>query len=213
MACQTLYTINILTLVYAQQDPQYAEALGRADLTVADGSGAAWVIKRVTGKKPERVAGIDLLLDLVRVCAVEKQGIFLLGGKPGVAGRSAGRLQRDFPQLRIAGTHDGYWPPEKEGDIVAAVNRSRASLLLVGLGQPRQEFFIDRHQKDLHVRMAMGVGGSFDVLAGDLQRAPRWMQRSGLEWLARCCQEPWRIRRLSAVPGFLWSVWRRSIHN
>jgi len=208
MACQMIYSINALTLLTAYDNPEYEKVLSRADLTLADGIGAVWAIHRWTGKKPKRVPGIDLIFDLVRVCAEEKQGVFLLGGRPGVAARSAERLQSEFPGLHIAGIHEGYWSPADEAELIARINRSRAGLLLVGLGQPAQEFFLDKYRQVLQTRVALGVGGSFDVLAGNLQRAPRWMQHWGLEWLYRLLQEPWRISRILRLPRFVWVVMR-----
>jgi N-acetylglucosaminyldiphosphoundecaprenol N-acetyl-beta-D-mannosaminyltransferase len=206
MVCQTIYTLNALTILLAYEKPEYAQVLERADLIVADGIGAVWAIRRLVGIKADRVAGIDLIFDLCRVCVKEQQGVFLLGGRRGVVARCAPKLQEVFPGLKIAGVHDGYWSPEEEPELVSRINRSQAGLLLVGLGQPAQEIFLDQYHHALQVRVAMGVGGSFDVLAGDLKRAPVWMRRAGLEWLYRFWQQPWRIWRLLRLLRFIWAV-------
>jgi N-acetylglucosaminyldiphosphoundecaprenol N-acetyl-beta-D-mannosaminyltransferase len=206
MACQTIYSINAITLLLAHENQAYAEVLERADLSLADGVGAVWAITRLTGQKPERVPGVDLILDLVRICTTEKQSVFFLGSKPGVAQRCVEQLKHRFPELKIAGIRDGYFAPETEQDMVATINASKAGLLLVGLGQPAQEYFLDTYHDRLQTRIAMGVGGSFDVLSGDLKRAPRWMQRFGLEWLFRLLQEPRRLRPILQLPRFVWLV-------
>ena len=208
MGCQTVYTLNALTLLRAFDDPTYARVLGRADVVLADGVGAAWAARRLTGRTPERTPGIDLLAALCGICAQEGQSVFLLGGKPGVAARAGTALVAHAANLRIAGCREGYWPDADEAGVVDEINRSGAGLLLVGLGQPRQEWFLDRWRETLQARLAVGVGGSFDVLAGDLRRAPVWMQRVGLEWLFRTLQQPARLARIWQLPRFVWRVLR-----
>lgn len=207
-ACQAFYTVSALTLLEAYEDPSYAAILSRADLLTADGVGAVWAVRRLTGVRPERVPGVDLMFTLAGVCAAEGQSVFLLGGKPGVAERAGRKLQERFPELQIAGWADGYWAPEAEPELIARINRLRPGLLVVGLGQPAQERFIDRHRSAFTAGVALGVGGSLDVAAGDLRRAPAWMRAAGLEWLFRAWQEPWRWRRLGRLPKFIWRVWR-----
>jgi len=163
MACQTVYTINALTLLAAEKDRHYAQVLYRGNLLLADGVGAVWAIHRLTGKKAERVPGVDLILDLSRICAKEKQSVFLLGSGPGVAEKAAQKLRQVIPGISIAGSCAGFWEPDQDAEIVNRINHSGAGLLLVGLGQPRQEFFLDTYRNDLQVGVAMGVGGSFDV--------------------------------------------------
>jgi len=206
MPCQLIYTINALTLLQAFDDSEYAEALVRADLCLVDGVGCAWAVRRWTGRKPERLPGIDLAGELCRLCAREGQSVYLLGGRPGVAERAAGKLREQYPGLRIAGTRDGFWQAEAEADVVGAVNDARTDLLLVGLGQPRQERFLDRYRDRLTARVAVGVGGSLDVIAGDVRRAPVWMQHAGVEWFFRLLRQPWRIGRILRLPRFAWRV-------
>ena len=202
MACQTIYTLNALSFLLAYEDSDYARTLARADMTLADGVGAVWGVRRLTGKKPERVAGVDLIPELCKICRQERQSVFFLGGRPGVASRAAARLQEHYPGLIVAGVRHGFWEAGEEHGIITEINRSSVGLLLVGLGQPRQEKFIDRYRNQLQAGVALGIGGSFDVLCGDLKRAPRIMRKSGLEWLFRLGQEPWRIRRLLRMVKF-----------
>ena len=206
MACQTVYTINALTLLAAEKDRHYAQVLYRGNLLLADGVGAVWAIHRLTGKKAERVPGVDLILDLSRICAKEKQSVILLGSGHGVAEKAAQKLRQVIPGISIAGSCAGFWEPDQDAEIVNRINHSGAGLLLVGLGQPRQEFFLDTYRNDLQVGVAMGVGGSFDVLSGALKRAPRWMQRVGMEWVFRVIQEPSRIPRMIRLVEFVWRI-------
>jgi len=210
VGCQIIYTLNALTLLAAHDDPAYAAVLARADLAVADGVGCQWAVRRLTGRKPERITGLELIDSLCGLCTAEGQSVFLLGAKPGVAARAALGLQQRFPGLRVAGTHCGFWTAAEEERIVEEINHTAADLLLVGLGQPGQEMFLDRRRESLAARVAVGVGGSFDVLAGHLRRAPRWMGRIGLEWLFRLLQEPWRLPRVLRLFRFAWLIlWRR----
>jgi N-acetylglucosaminyldiphosphoundecaprenol N-acetyl-beta-D-mannosaminyltransferase len=208
LGCQTVITVNALTLLTAFEDPGYAAALSRADVVLADGVGAVWAARRLTGRTPERTPGIELADELCAVCAREGQSVFLLGGQTGVAERAAVRLRARHPGLRVAGTRDGYWEPGEEAGVVEQVNRSGADLLLAGLGQPAQERFLDRWHGRLTARLAMGVGGSLDVFAGDVKRAPAWMRRLGLEWLYRTLVQPWRLARVRHLPRFAWRVLR-----
>ncbi len=208
MACQTVVTVNALTLLRALEDPGYAGVLARADVLLADGVGAVWAVKRLTGRTTERTPGIDLVDELCGVCAREGQSVYLLGARPGVAERAGERLRRAHPGLRLAGVRDGYWRPGEEAEVVACVNAARADLLLVGLGQPAQETFLDRWRAVLTARLAVGVGGSLDVFAGDVHRAPRWMRRWGWEWVYRTLTQPWRLGRVRHLPRFVWRVLR-----
>ncbi|MDR7386279.1 MAG: WecB/TagA/CpsF family glycosyltransferase, partial [Armatimonadota bacterium] len=162
--------------------------------------------RRLGRPLPERVPGVELMEALCERAARQGWPIFLLGGLPGVAEQAAAELRRRWPGLPVAGTHHGYF--QVEGAVVEAVARSGAALLFCGLGSPRQELWLSRHLDRLGVRVAMGVGGSLDVLAGRSARAPAWLRRVHLEWLYRLLREPRRWRRQLALPHFAWLVLR-----
>jgi N-acetylglucosaminyldiphosphoundecaprenol N-acetyl-beta-D-mannosaminyltransferase len=211
MPCQLIYTLNALTLLLAHDDPEYARVLARADQSVVDGVGCAWAFRRWTKKNAERVTGMDLIADLCAVCVLEQQSVFLLGARPGVARRAAEKLSGRFPGLKIAGVRDGFWTPAEEAGVLESIKASGAGLLLAALGQPRQEQFLNQYRERLTARVAVGVGGCLDVLAGDLRRAPLWIQHWGLEWLYRLAQEPGRIRRICRLPRFvLWVLFNKN---
>ncbi len=198
-----IVTSDSLAILRARRDREYHDLVQGADLVLADGAGVV-LVARMTGQAlSERVTGVDLTEALCRRAAEAGWRVFLLGGAPGVADEAARRLRERHPQLVIAGTHHGYFPPGDDDTVAAVVGAARPEVLFVALGSPRQEKWIRRHQDAIGVPVAMGVGGTLDVLAGRLRRAPAWMQRAGLEWLFRTVQEPARLRRVLALPWFL----------
>ncbi|MBC7104376.1 MAG: WecB/TagA/CpsF family glycosyltransferase [Firmicutes bacterium] len=201
-------TLNPELLYRARNEPRLREILEGADLVTADGVGILWAARRAGRRLPERVTGIDLMMALVRRAAASGWRVFLLGAAPGVAAEAARRLQELYPNLAIAGWEHGFWRPEEEPRVVAAVKRARPQLLFVALGAPRQEEWIARHLPALGPVVAVGVGGSFDVLAGRVRRAPALLRRLNLEWLGRLVMQPRRWRRMLVLPKFAWLVLR-----
>jgi N-acetylglucosaminyldiphosphoundecaprenol N-acetyl-beta-D-mannosaminyltransferase len=184
--------VNVAKLVQMQNDKRLAAAVTSCDLINIDGAGVVFG-GRILGRPiPERVAGIDLFQRLLAYAEDAGRPVYLLGAAPAVIERTVAAIRTAHPRLRIAGHHHGYfW--EEEARVVQAIRASGAELLFVGIGSPLKEQFIARWREALGVRFAMGVGGSFDVIAGKVRRAPRWMQRMGLEWLFRVLQEPRRM--------------------
>ena len=160
----------------AQRDPAAAEALLEADLCYPDGVGAVWAAGRQGAVLPERVAGIDLAQRVLELAAQQGLSVYFLGGAEGVAAEAARRQTERLPGLRVAGVHHGYFPPAAEAEVVAGVREAKADILLVAMGAPRQEVLIQRHRRGLGVPVALGVGGTFDVWAGSVKRAPGWAQ-------------------------------------
>jgi exopolysaccharide biosynthesis WecB/TagA/CpsF family protein len=188
-------TVNLDFLVRAQTNNEIARILARADMNVADGAPVVW-LSRLTGNHvPGRIAGADLVPQMMAAAATRGASVFLLGGQDGVAQKAGAALQARHPNLRIAGVHE---PPLMSGaieddHIVGLVNASRADILIVALGHPKQELWIDRNRDRLRVSVAIGAGCCLDLIAGEVRRAPRWMQAAGLEWLFRLVQEPRRL--------------------
>jgi N-acetylglucosaminyldiphosphoundecaprenol N-acetyl-beta-D-mannosaminyltransferase len=189
-------TANPEMVMLARRNKPFAQVFQEAALVVPDGYGLIWASRFLGRPLPERVAGIDLLDNLAALAARRRYGLFLLGAREGVAAEAAAELQRRHPGLIIAGFHHGYFTPDEERQVLDRIREARPHILAVGLGTPRQELWLARHQASLQVPIGIGVGGSFDVLAGRVQRAPRWMQARGLEWLYRLLREPWRYRRV-----------------
>ncbi len=199
-------TGNPELVVAASRLPELLETVRGAAVVVADGIGVVWAARRLGTPLPERVPGVELMEALCARAAQRGWSVFLLGGLPGVAAQAAEALLRRWPSLRVAGTHHGYF--SDDAPVVELVARSGAHLLFCGLGSPRQELWLARHLHRLGVRVAMGVGGSLDVLAGRTPRAPAWVRRLHLEWLYRLSREPRRWRRQLALPRFAWLVLR-----
>ncbi|MHB8182533.1 MAG: WecB/TagA/CpsF family glycosyltransferase [Candidatus Desulforudaceae bacterium] len=195
-------TLNPEYLYRAQVDRQLMDIVHQADLVTADGVGIVWAARRAGQPVPERVTGIDLLLRLAEYAGVRSRRVFLLGSAPGVAEAAGRELVKRYPGLVPAGTHHGYFKPEEDEEIVAKVREARPDLLFIALGAPKQEIWGARYLAELNVPVVMGVGGSLDVLAGTVQRAPVWTQRLHIEWLARLAMNPKRWRRQLVLPKF-----------
>lgn len=202
-------TPNPEILVVAAGDPDLRGILNQADLSVPDGVGVVWALRRqgheVAGG---RVPGCDLLTEVLSRGAATGLRAYLLGGRPGVA-EAAGRecLER-FPGLEIAGSHHGYFPPEEDQAIARRVAESGARLVAVGMGSPRQERWAWSQASCLPGTVIMPVGGSLDVLAGAVRRPPAWMARHNLEWVGRIASEPARWRRAPRLIRFVTLVLR-----
>ena len=206
---QQICTVNLDFLVRAQTHTDIARILGRADLNVADGAPVVWLSRLMGRQVPGRIAGADLVPELIAAAAARGASVFLLGGQDGVAQKASARLLARHPTLRVAGVHEPAVIGTEAGDddgIVAAINASEADILLVALGHPKQELWIDRNRDRLRVSVAIGVGCCLDLIAGQVRRAPRWMQAVGLEWLFRLIQEPRRLFRRYTTDA-AWLAW------
>lgn len=196
-------TTNPEFVMLAQRDPDFRRILQQADLCIPDGVGLLYAARWLGTPLPERVPGSELVHDLAGLAAAEGKRLFLLGAAPGVAEEAAAIFQSRHPHLQIAGTYAGSPAPAENDVIVARINASQADLLFVAYGAPNQDKWIARNRDKLpSVRVAIGVGGSLDFVTGRAIRAPRWVQNLGLEWLHRLIKEPWRWRRMLALPHF-----------
>jgi N-acetylglucosaminyldiphosphoundecaprenol N-acetyl-beta-D-mannosaminyltransferase len=203
-------TVNPEFVMRARADGEFARVLERADLCLADGWGVVWAARRRGCSLSGPVAGADLVPALGRLCAAKGHRLFLLGGQPGVAEQAARRLRSLAPGLAIVGTHSGSPHPADDEKSVALIREARPDVLLVAYGHPRQELWIARNAARTGVPVAIGVGGALDFVAGRVRRAPAWMRRAGLEWLFRLGRQPWRVRRMAALPRFAIAVLREA---
>lgn len=204
--CQQVVTLNTEFVMAAQRNSEFREAINRAALVIADGIGIVWASAIGKARVPERITGTDSMEALAKRCALAGYRMYLLGAAPGVAEQAAARLQAVAPGLAIAGTYAGSPAPEEEDAIIERIRAANADVLCVAYGAPAQDLWIYRNLARLPVAVAMGVGGAFDFLSGRQRRAPRFMQRVGLEWLYRLYREPWRWRRMLAIPRFMLYV-------
>ncbi len=199
-------TINPEFMMIAQQDVNFRNILSRADLCVPDGVGLLWAARHLGKPLPERVTGSDGVPIIAERAAQTDWRLFLLGAAPGVADKTAEILRLSHPALQIAGIYGGSPASDEEDAIVERINASNADILFVAYGAPEQDKWIARNLPRLNVKMAMGVGGAFDFIAGIIPRAPLWMQHMGLEWLYRLYLQPWRIGRMMRLPRFVLEV-------
>lgn len=185
--------INAAKVVKMRKDERLRRAVLGCDLVLADGQPVVWAGRLLGRPVPERVAGIDLMLALL--AAAERQGhrVYFLGAREEVLQRMLAELARRHPDLKVAGSRHGYFSAGDEAPVAAAVRESAADILFIGVSSPKKEMFVDEWGGHTGAYVVHGVGGSFDVLAGAVRRAPAWWSRHGLEWLYRAAQEPLRL--------------------
>jgi N-acetylglucosaminyldiphosphoundecaprenol N-acetyl-beta-D-mannosaminyltransferase len=206
LPCQQVVTVNPEFVMTAQRNSEFRECINRAALVVADGIGIVWATLYLGKPAPERVTGTDTLIELAKRCAIQGYRLYLLGAAPGVAETAGRRLQELAPALQIAGTYAGSPARTEEEAILERIRMAQADVLCVAYGAPAQDLWIARNLSRLPVAVAMGVGGAYDFISGRQRRAPKIMQRVGLEWAYRLYREPWRWRRMLALPQFMLKV-------
>ncbi|WP_369793438.1 MULTISPECIES: WecB/TagA/CpsF family glycosyltransferase [Selenomonas] len=199
-------TANAEMIMRATHDTELKDILNDAALVVPDGAGTVWAAHHLGYEMPERVAGFDLAQELMRIAPSKKQKVFFFGSAPGVAEKAKAKAEELYPGIEIVGTRDGYFKPEDEPAIIEEIKAAQPDLLLAALGVPKQEKWLNAHLKELGVPVAIGVGGTLDVMAGVMKRAPYWMQKAKLEWLFRGLLQPKRAGRLMALPKFVLKV-------
>ena len=187
--------VNVDKLVKAQRDPELRRVINDCALINADGMPVVWASRLLGKPLKERVAGIDLFEALMRRASGEGWRVFLLGAREEIISRVCSLYGHRYPGLVIAGHRNGYWSADEEAAVVRQIEEARPDILFVAISSPKKEEFLGRYQKQMRVPFAMGVGGTFDVAAGLVKRAPTWMQRAGLEWFFRFLQEPRRMFR------------------
>ena len=196
-------TSDANAILRAQEDREYAAIIRRAALITPDGYGVMWGARLLNLPIYERVTGVDMVTGICERAAQNGYSIYILGAAPGIAATASEKLAQRFPGLRVAGTQHGFYKAEEEESVVQAIHDAKPDVLFVAFGIPKQEKFIAKHFAAMAVPVSLGVGGSFDVYSEKLKRAPEYVQRSGMEWLYRVWQEPWRWKRMSYVPRFM----------
>jgi N-acetylglucosaminyldiphosphoundecaprenol N-acetyl-beta-D-mannosaminyltransferase len=193
-------------VVHAQKDERFRQIVNHSALSLCDTVGLLRVAQRRGAPLHDRVTGVELIERLCARAAHEGPPVFFLGGAPGVAADAAAVLEVLYPGLRIAGVRDGYFTADEEEAVLASIRASGAGLIFVGLGFPRQEYWLAERLRETGCGAGIGVGGSFDVISGRVARAPLIYRRLGLEWFFRLINEPSRWRRQLALPHFVWLI-------
>ena len=199
-------TANAEMLMRATHDEELRRILNASALVVPDGAGTVWAARHLGHAMPERVAGYDLAQELLRCAPAEGRRVYFFGSAPGVAEKAKAKAEQLYPGIEVVGVRNGFFSPADNAAIIAEIRAARPDLLLVALGVPKQEKWIAAHLAELDVPVAIGVGGTLDVMAGVMKRAPHWMQKAKLEWLFRGLMQPKRAGRLLALPKFVLKV-------
>lgn len=177
-------------------------------ILIPDGIGTVLASKIVKEPVKERIPGIEVMKKVIEMAISENKSVYFLGAKEEVVNATVDNLKKQYPSLKVAGKHNGFFDINNCDDLVKEIKESNPWAIFVATGSPKQEQFIEDHFSELPCKIFMGVGGSFDIYSGNLKRAPKWMQKIGLEWLYRVANEPKRIKRLGVIPKFLWKVFR-----
>ena len=221
-------TPNAEMIMRARDNDELRDILNNAELSLPDGAGVLLAAKLFKLNIKERVSGFDLLTELLsdsvdnNYLDNEKYSVYFLGGKPGIAKKMVKKLKENpdttlannnklSSKLNISGFHHGYLDEELSDKVLKEINEKKPDILFVGMGVPLQEKFLKENMDKLDIKVGITVGGSFDVLAGELNRAPKWMQNAGLEWFYRLLQEPTRFKRMLALPKFAFLAFYKSI--
>jgi N-acetylglucosaminyldiphosphoundecaprenol N-acetyl-beta-D-mannosaminyltransferase len=192
--------INPEKVCFARSDKAFEDIVRRGHVHICDGVGTALAVRLITGWRIPRITGVGLFFRLLAAAERENLSVFLLGAKPETNQKACEAIHKEYPHLQIAGRQHGYFTDDAV--MIEEINRSGADMLFAALGSPRQERWLGEHLESIRVPFCMGVGGSFDILAGQAKRAPAFCQRTGTEFLYRLMCEPKRWRRQSVLPGF-----------
>ncbi len=199
-------TANAEMIMNATRDEELLEILRAADLVVPDGAGTVWAAHHLGHEMPERVAGYDLAQALLKRAPENNRRVFFFGSAPGVAEKAKQKAEVMYPGIQVVGVRNGYFSEMEEPTIIREIREAQPDLLLAALGVPKQEKWLKKHKNELDVPVSIGVGGTLDVMAGTVKRAPLWVQKAKLEWLFRGILQPKRAGRLLALPKFVFRV-------
>ena len=200
-------TADASAIVIAQSDPQFKDIINNAAMVTPDGVGVVFGAKFSEHPIRERVSGCDICENVLRIAAEDGFSVYFFGAKPGVAEKAAERMTRKYPGLKVAGTRNGYFDDEKDTpEIVKSIRESGAKALFVAMGIPKQEKWIVKNMDSLGISVAMGVGGTFDVLSGNVKRAPDFYRNHGLEWFYRLVKDRTKIIKVILIPKFVLMV-------
>ena len=204
VGAHTIYTPNPEIIYEAYHNQSYCDILNRADFLIPDGIGVVYASRLLGQAIPERVPGYDLVMNLFSRMNENGQSVYIFGGKPGVAEDAVTAMKEKYPFIQFVGVHDGYFDDDRP--IIEEINQLKPDLLLVCMGAPKQEEWIDKHITDLNIKLAIGAGGSVDVMAGTAKRAPEFFIRHNLEWFYRLLKQPSRLGRMMRLPKFMLTV-------
>lgn len=210
----TIYTPNTEIVMESKKNKELENILNTGTLVIPDGIGLIYASRIKKKPLPERVTGYDTSLDILEIGNKKESSVFLLGGEEGIAKKAGEVILEKYPNIKIVGLNNGYfkgshtknYQEEEEQKIIDKINKSEADILFIGFGAPKQEYWINKNKDKLNVKIIIGNGGTMDVLAGKVKRAPVIFQKLGLEWFYRLISEPSRIKRQLAIPKFILTI-------
>lgn len=206
-------TANAEMIMMARENEELAKVLKNAALVVPDGAGALWAAEQQGKNFEERVAGLDLATNLMGEASKRHIPVYLLGAAPGVVEQAISNLKKRFGVIDVVGYHSGFFDEQEEIEIIKEITEKQPRIILVALGVPKQELWIAHKLQNMNNLVAIGVGGAFDVLAGNITRAPKWFQENRLEWLYRLYKQPSRFTRMLALPRFMYAVMKEKMER
>jgi N-acetylglucosaminyldiphosphoundecaprenol N-acetyl-beta-D-mannosaminyltransferase len=192
------------------QDPDMMKVMEQGDIRIPDSTTIIWLARLLGKTIKKRITGIDALVKLGQ-SKQRRYKVYYLGSKPEILELAVNATQKVLPAFDVVGSHDGYFSRDQIDKVIDDINDSKADILFVGMGFPKQELFIYNNLKTLTVPIKITVGGSFDVISGTIKRAPKWMQSAGIEWVYRLIQEPSRIGRMAQIPGYLFQLYKKEL--
>lgn len=205
-SCKMIFAPNVEFIMRAQKDEEFFNILKQSSLSTPDSIGVIIGAKLQKKFFPERIPGQAYFRKVIELSNEKGYSIYLLGGEPGIAKKAKENLLKLYPNVNIVGFHDGYFDEKGEKEVINEINKLQPNVLFVALGAPKQEKWIAKHRHELKVDVAAGQGGTYDYEAGKIKRAPKWVQKIGIEWLWRLIRQPKRIIRQSVLPVYLFKV-------
>jgi N-acetylglucosaminyldiphosphoundecaprenol N-acetyl-beta-D-mannosaminyltransferase len=201
-------TANPIMIMLALENQLFMNTMRQAELVVPDGEGIVWAAKFLKSPVSHRVAGYDLLHELLKLSQLKKWKVYLLGASEDVVYRAVQHIQMKYPTCEIVGFHHGYFSDDQDHIIIETIKKANPDILFVARSLDKQELWISKNKLHLQIPVMIGVGGSFDVLSGKLKRAPKFFRILKLEWFFRLLQEPKRYKRMFALPKFVYKIFK-----
>ncbi|MBI5573535.1 MAG: WecB/TagA/CpsF family glycosyltransferase [Elusimicrobia bacterium] len=205
-----IITANPLMIFEAHKNEKLKNIFDTAALVIPESAGVRWAAKFLRVPLSEKIPGIDFMISILNYAQQKKHSVFFLGAKEEIIKKATDEIKKKLPELKIAGFHNGYFLGNEHA-VISLIKSSGAEILFAGLNTPFQEIWLNKNLEKLGVKIAMGVGGSFDVISGNLRRAPKWMIGRNIEWVFRVAQQPWRILRIIKLFSFALKIFKEKI--